>query len=94
MTSDQLLSLKAMGGGYSPLPGLTYGLGFQLKTKEGSALGHKSPGTYEWGGVFNTKFFIDPAENLTFVGMTQVLPFTRPDFWDRMYAIIYGSIED
>ena len=30
----------------------------------------------------------------TFVGMTQVLPFTRPDFWDRMYAIIYGSIED
>jgi len=26
--------------------------------------------------------------------MTQIAPFTRPDFWDRFYAIIYGAIED
>ncbi|MEM6806057.1 MAG: serine hydrolase domain-containing protein [Bacteroidota bacterium] len=94
MTSDQLIKQNEKGTGYSKDPGMTYGLGFQLKTGPASSLGHKSPGTYEWGGVFNTKFFIDPAEELTFVGMTQVLPFTRPDFWDRMYAIIYGSIED
>lgn len=94
MTSDQMILLNQKGTGYSQKPGLTYGLGFSLKTAEGSALSHKSPGTYEWGGAFNTKFFIDPAEELTFVGMTQILPFTRPDFWDRMYAIIYGAIED
>ena len=93
MTSDQLMLLNAKGTGYSPLPGITYGLGFSLKTETGSAWSAKSPGTFEWGGAFNTKFFIDPSEELTFVGMTQIIPFTRPDFWERMYAIIYGAVE-
>ncbi|MCR9289900.1 MAG: beta-lactamase family protein [Bacteroidetes bacterium] len=94
MTADQLIPLNKKGTGYSKIPGLTFGLGFSVITEEGQSVSHKSPGTFEWGGLFNTKFFIDPAEELIFVGMTQILPFTRPDFWDRMYAIIYGAIED
>ena len=93
MTSDQLPLLNAKGTGFSPLPGITYGLGFSLKTEQGQAWTPKSVGTFEWGGAFNTKFFIDPSEELIFVGMTQIIPFTRPDFWDRMYAIIYGAVE-
>lgn len=94
MTSDQLMLPNANGTGFSQKPGLTYGLGFALKTEGGTAWNPKSDGTYEWGGVFNTKFFIDPEEDMIFVGMTQILPFTRPDFWDRMYAIIYGAVEE
>ena len=94
MTSDQMIVLNQKGKGMSQTPGITFGLGFGLKTAEGSAASHKSPGTYEWGGYFNTKFFIDPQEELIFVGMTQIVPFQRPDFWDKMYAIIYGSIND
>ncbi len=94
MTSDQLIRQNENGKGFSKKPGLTYGLGFSLKTAEGQAINPKSPGTFEWGGAFNTKFFIDPAEELTFVGMTQIIPFVRPDFWDRFYAIIYGAIEE
>lgn len=93
MTSDQLILLNKKGNGYSNIPGITYGLGFSLKTREGTAQDHKSAGTYEWGGYFNTKFFIDPEEELVFVGMTQIVPFQRNDFWTKMYAIIYGSIE-
>jgi len=93
MTSDQLPLLNVKGTGYSPLPGLTYGLGFMLKTEAGSAWSAKSPGTYEWGGAFNTKFFIDPSEELIFVGMGQVFGYQRPDFWERLYTIIYGSLE-
>ena len=93
IASDQMMVQNAMGTGYSKLPGITYGLGFSLKTAEGAAWNPKSVGTFEWGGAFNTKFFIDPAEELVFVGMTQIIPFTRPDFWDRMYAIIYGAVE-
>ena len=92
MTSDQLMMLNDKGTGYSKLPGMTYGLGFALKTDQGSAWSAKTPGTYEWGGAFNTKFFIDPEEELIFVGMTQILPFTRPDFWDRMYSVVYGAV--
>ena len=94
MTSDQLMLLNEKKTGYSNLPGVTYGLGFQLKTDAGQAWSHKSAGTYEWGGYFNTKFFIDPQEELIFVGMTQIVPFARPDFWDKMYAIIYGAIAE
>ncbi len=94
MTSDQLIILNHKGMGYSKTPGITYGLGFALITEQGRAISHKSPGTYEWGGVFNTKFFIDPEEELIFVGMTQIVPFHRGDFWKKMYAILYGAIED
>jgi len=93
MTSDQLILLNDKGTGFSPLPGITYGLGFALRTDQGSAWSAKTPGTFEWGGAFNTKFFIDPEEELIFVGMTQIIPFTRPDFWDRMYSVIYGAVD-
>ena len=93
MTSDQLILLNQKGTGFSKRPGITYGLGFSLKTDQGSAWSAKTPGTYEWGGAFNTKFFIDPEEELIFVGMTQIIPFTRPDFWDRMYSMVYGAVE-
>jgi CubicO group peptidase (beta-lactamase class C family) len=94
MTSDQMMLLNQEGKGFSKLPGLTYCLGFALFTEDAEGYGPKSPGTYEWGGYFNTKYFIDPEEEVIFVGMTQVLPFYRNDFWDRMYSMIYGSIID
>jgi CubicO group peptidase (beta-lactamase class C family) len=93
MTSDQLILLNKKGMGYSNIPGITFGLGFAVKTSEGIAHDSKSAGTYEWGGYFNTKFFIDPEEELVFVGMTQIVPFQRNDFWEKMYAIIYSSVE-
>jgi CubicO group peptidase (beta-lactamase class C family) len=94
MTADQHILLNKIGNGYSKIPGITYGLGFSLITDQGRAVSSKSPGTYQWGGYFNTKFFIDPEEELIFVGMTQIVPFYRGDFWEKMYAILYGAIED
>jgi len=94
MTADQMIELNKKGNGYSKTPGFTYGLGFALRTEDAKGNGVKSPGTYEWAGYFNTKFFIDPQEELIFVGMTQIVPFNHSDFWDKMYAIIYGSIAD
>ena len=93
MTSDQLILQNREGKGMSWRPGHTYGLGFALYTDEGKGINAKSPGTFEWGGYFNTKYFIDPAEELTFVGMTQILPFTHQEFWDRLTTMIYASLE-
>lgn len=94
MTSDQMIELNKKGTGFSKSPGVTFGLGFSLLTEDAKGRSSKSPGTYEWGGYFNTKFFIDPQEELIFVGMTQIVPFYYSDFWDKMYAIIYGAIEN
>ncbi|HKJ41199.1 MAG TPA: serine hydrolase domain-containing protein [Sunxiuqinia sp.] len=94
MTSDQLIVQNRNGNGRSQIPGDTFCLGFGLLTKQADGLNSKSPGTYEWGGYFSTKFFIDPKEDLIFVGMTQVLPFRHNEFYDRLTAIIYGAIVD
>ncbi|WP_299576505.1 serine hydrolase domain-containing protein [uncultured Sunxiuqinia sp.] len=94
MTSDQLLDLNKKGAGRSSIPGKTFSLGFGLLTEEAEGLNSKSPGTYEWGGYFNTQFFIDPKEELIFVGMTQVHPFNHSEFYDRLTAVIYGAIDD
>lgn len=94
MTSDQMIALNTKGKGYSKRPGKTYSLGFALTTEDGNGINSKSPGTYEWGGYFNTKFYIDPAEDLIFVGMTQIVPFHRGEFWERVYAMVYSAIED
>jgi len=92
--ADQLISLNKLGKGFSEVPGLTYGLGFLVFTEEAEGFSIQSPGTYQWGGYFNTKFFIDPEEGLIFVGMTQIVGFQNNFFWDRLYAVMYGALED
>lgn len=94
MTADQMIALNRLGHGYSKTPGNTYCLGFNLRTEEGAAMDSKSPGTFEWGGYYSTKFFIDPTEDLIFVGMTQVMPFHHGEFYDKLTAVLYGAIED
>jgi CubicO group peptidase (beta-lactamase class C family) len=93
MTADQMICLNQEGKGYSKKPGETYCLGFSLITEQGKGISVKSPGTYEWGGLFNTKFFIDPKEQLIFVGMTQIYDALHGELWDRLSALIYSAIE-
>ncbi len=92
--ADQLVALNREGKGISQTPGISFGLGFMVWLDEAEGITVKSPGTYEWAGLFNTKYFIDPAEDLIFVGMTQVLPFTQEHFWEKLYTVIYGSLDD
>lgn len=94
MTADQMISLNKEGKGISNRPGETYCLGFSLLTEQGNGINSKSPGTYEWSGYFTTKFFIDPKEDLIFVGMMQIYGFRHGEFYDRLTAILYGAIED
>lgn len=74
--------------------GFAFGLGFQVQLDSPTKRSPKSPGTYEWGGYFNTKFFIDPKEEMVFVGMTQIAGFNGNAFWEDMYKLIYEALED
>jgi len=94
MTADQLPKVIT---DYKPSPYRTDGsfaLGFTLYQDKETKKSPKSPGTYEWGGYFNTKFFIDPAEQMVFVGMTQIVPFNENIFWEDLYKLIYASIQE
>ena len=52
-----------------------------------------SPGEYSWGGAYHTSFWVDPADELTVVYMTQVLPATGLDDVGKVRALIYQAIE-
>jgi CubicO group peptidase (beta-lactamase class C family) len=54
-------------------PGQSFGLGFGVITDPGQTGVVSSLGAYSWGGAANTKFWIDPEEDLIAIFMTQVM---------------------
>jgi len=41
-----------------------FGFGFYIVSSAGSALGPSQEGTYAWGGVFSTGYWVDPKEDM------------------------------
>jgi CubicO group peptidase (beta-lactamase class C family) len=61
---------------------VTQTLGF-ARLEEGIA-GRRSAGSLFWGGVMNTHFWIDPAQDMAGVLMTQMYPFLDEGFMDTL----------
>ena len=69
-----------------------FGLGFVVNGDLGGSGEIGSLGMYGWGGAFNTVFWIDPAEDLIAVLMTQVRP-TTSDIRDRFRTLVYQALD-
>ena len=52
------------------------------------------PGEYWWGGAAGTWFWIDPVENLTFVGMIQQFGQGIPPVRQLSRQLTYQAITD
>lgn len=94
MNGTQLLSPKTidlMGQNHvSDLyqsPGYGFGLGFDVITNLAETKSLGSVGQLSWIGAFQTFFFIDPAENLAAVLMTQIDPYDG--FYGRKMSHLY-----
>ena len=53
-----------------------------------------SAGEYMWGGAASTIFWVDPAEDLIVVFMTQLLPSGTFNFRGQLKALLYPAIRD
>ena len=49
-------------------------------------------GEYFWAGVLSTTFWIDPAEELIVVMLTQYSPFADLYFRDLMHRLVHAAI--
>ena len=49
-----------------------FGLGFRIAPEPGVAHQLGTAGTYDWGGIFFTTFFVDPQEELIGISMAQL----------------------
>ncbi|GAB3312628.1 serine hydrolase domain-containing protein [Hymenobacter humi] len=71
-----------------------FGLGFSITTAEVAAAKQPglSEGSYEWGGIFGTTYWVDPKQKLVALIYTQKYPSsTSRDLADKFKAAVYQS---
>lgn len=90
MTTNQIGDMQISLGGH----GDGFGYGFGILTQRGAADDVASVGTYSWGGIFNTLFWVDPQQELVGVLMTQLFPFDHLSFREDFKRLTYAAIDD
>ncbi|HEY8047658.1 MAG TPA: serine hydrolase domain-containing protein [Ramlibacter sp.] len=90
MTSDHLGSLPK----YNDLliPGYGFGLGVAVRTHTGMAPQPGSVGQFFWSGIGGTSFFVDPAEDVFALLMTQG-PNQRIFFRNLFRHLVYAALD-
>ncbi|WP_407165679.1 serine hydrolase domain-containing protein [Bradyrhizobium sp. ORS 111] len=74
--------------------GIGFGLGFAVTMNPAQTLIAGSPGEFNWGGAATTSFFVDPAEELITIFMTQVLPSSAYPLRRELRTMVYAAITD
>ncbi|GAB4215564.1 MAG: serine hydrolase domain-containing protein [Rhodoferax sp.] len=95
MTTDHLLQRPVFGPGSRALlpPDHGFGLGFAVRRHLGGAPVAGSPGTYFWGGLAGTSFFVDPALDLYAILMLQA-PNQREHYRMLFRTLVYAAVMD
>jgi CubicO group peptidase (beta-lactamase class C family) len=90
MTADHLGATPMHGD--LMLPGYTFGLGFAVRKHVGLGPQPGSPGQYYWSGIGGTSFFVDPAEDLFAMLLTQA-PGQRIYFRNLFRSLVYAALD-
>lgn len=94
MTTNSLPSdIQFVGDIVGPKFGSSFGLGFAVRTDPIWSNVPGSVGTYTWGGVWGTYFWIDPTEKLIAVQMIQVAPGTAGPYPAVIRDLTYGALQ-
>ena len=74
--------------------GLGFGLGFAVVIDQAKTKVACSNGTYSWGGMASTAFWIDPVEEITAMFFTQLMPSTTHPIRPFLRSLVYQSITE
>jgi len=74
--------------------GLGFGLGFAVVIDQAKTRVACSNGTYSWGGMASTAFWIDPVEEITATFYTQLIPSTLYPIRPFLRSMVYGAITE
>ena len=90
----ELIRMNHISDDWQPLErtGCGFGLGFAVVTDVAETHGPGSEGTYSWGGLASTTFWIDPVEDLIGILMTQLIG--DSPFHAQFRVLTYQSIID
>jgi CubicO group peptidase (beta-lactamase class C family) len=73
--------------------GVGFGLGFANKLDPVRNGFPCSVGSFFWGGLASTLFWVDPAEELVVVFLTQLIPSSTFNFRGQLESIIYAALD-
>ena len=90
------LQSVALPGGYGEVGFAGMGFGLTVAVAQSPTVTQVigSTGEYMWGGAASTIFWVDPAEDLTVVFMTQLLPSGTFNFRGQLKTLVYPAIVD
>ncbi|RKU29975.1 serine hydrolase [Candidatus Poribacteria bacterium] len=90
----ELITINHISNNWQPLErtGCGFGLGFAVVTDLADTHTLGSVGTYSWGGLASTTFWIDPMEELIAILMTQLIG--DSPFHAQFRVLTYQSIID
>lgn len=95
MTLDHLAEISYGGFGINlPTRGYGFGLGFSVLKDVAATGATGSVGTYGWGGAAGTYFGIDPKEDLIYLLMIQLRPYSHLKARQKFRTMVYQSITE
>jgi CubicO group peptidase (beta-lactamase class C family) len=75
------------------MDGSGFGLGWAVTTDVIATAQPGSAGTYSWGGMASTYFWIDPVEDIIAIQMTQLMPSASYPIRPQLQQLVYAAIE-
>lgn len=90
----QLMTANHVGELSHFYPGNGFGLGFSIRRDLGSAGSPGTPGEFSWLGAYHSIYWVDPAEDLLVVYLTQLIPARDVDDFEKLRALVYQAITE
>lgn len=78
----------------SSFAGIGFGLGFSVMLDPAAAQIVGSPGECAWGGAASTGFWVDPAEDMAVVLLTQLTPSSTYPIRKELRVLTYAALVD
>lgn len=88
MTRNQIGELSIL---YA-IHGDKFGYGFGVHTDQSQRNG-ASIGSYSWGGIFHTYFWVDPKREVIGIVLAQLYPFDQSALWSDFQKRVYESLD-
>jgi CubicO group peptidase (beta-lactamase class C family) len=71
-----------------------FGLGFGVTTEKGSSVLPWNEGSFDWGGMFATTYWVDPKERLVGLFYRNIFPTRMGGFNEKYKVLVYQAIND
>jgi CubicO group peptidase (beta-lactamase class C family) len=89
MTRDQVGGLPL----WIPVHGFAFGYGFGVTTRSDADSKKDRAGTFGWGGIYYTDFWVAPKDQVIGIMMTQIYPSGQLKLRDEFHRLVNESIK-